>query len=181
MGVVKAYTTRVGGGPFPTELTDERGGGDRPLHADGTDIGLHMQTVGREVGVTTGRKRRCGWLDTVVVNYAAALNGFTALNITKLDVLDGLDTVKIATQYRLDGELMRPGSFPATLEDLARVEVVYETMPGWSKTAGVKTFKELPAAAQAYLRRIEELTRVKIGYVGVGAGREDMITCGFKL
>ncbi len=94
-GVAKAYTTRVGAGPFPTELTDERGGGNRPLGAPGTDIGLHMQTVGKEVGVTTGRKRRCGWLDVVVLNYSNLLNGYSSINLTKLDVMDGLDEVKI--------------------------------------------------------------------------------------
>lgn len=126
VGVVKAYTTRVGGGPFPTELTDERGGGDRPLNAPGTEIGLRLQQVGGEIGVTTGRKRRCGWFDGVVARYAHQLNGFTSLNLTKLDVLDGLDTVKIGVAYKIRGETLAPGAMPSTLEDLTAVEVVYE-------------------------------------------------------
>jgi adenylosuccinate synthase len=126
IGVVKAYTTRVGGGPFPTELTDERGGGDRPLNAPGTEIGLHLQKVGAEIGVTTGRKRRCGWLDAVVVRYAHQLNGFTSLNVTKLDVLDDLETIKIGVAYKIDGVELGWGAMPSMLEDLAKVEVVYE-------------------------------------------------------
>lgn len=127
VGVVKAYTTRVGGGPFPTELTDERGGGDRPLNAEGTEIGLKLQNVGREIGVTTGRKRRCGWLDTVVLRYADQLNGFTSLNLTKLDVLDGLDEIKIGVAYRINGQTLGRGQMPSTLEDLSKVEVEYES------------------------------------------------------
>jgi adenylosuccinate synthase len=126
VGVVKAYTTRVGGGPFPTELTDERGGGDRPLNSPGTDIGLHLQQKGFEVGVTTGRKRRCGWLDTVVLRYAHQLNGFTSLNLTKLDVLDELETIRIGVAYSINGERLGNGRMPATLEELAKVEVEYE-------------------------------------------------------
>ena len=126
VGVVKAYTTRVGGGPFPTELTDERGGGDRPLHAPGTEEGLHLQKVGREVGVTTGRKRRCGWFDAAVVRYAHTLNGFTSLNLTKLDVLDDMATLRLGVAYKLRGQLLPAGAMPSTLEDLAAVEVVYE-------------------------------------------------------
>jgi adenylosuccinate synthase len=129
VGVVKAYTTRVGGGPFPTELTDERGGGDRPLNAPGTEEGLHLQRVGREVGVTTGRKRRCGWFDAVVVRYAHTLNGFTSLNLTKLDVLDDMATLRLGVAYKLRGQVLPPGTMPSTLEDLAAVEVVYEGAP----------------------------------------------------
>lgn len=98
IGVAKAYTTRVGGGPFPTELTDERGDGDRPLNSEETDIGLYMQNEGKEYGVTTGRKRRCGWLDAVVLKYGHLINGYSGLNLTKLDVLDDLDYVKIGIQ-----------------------------------------------------------------------------------
>lgn len=127
VGVVKAYTTRVGGGPFPTELTDERGGGERPLNAPGTEIGLHLQKVGGEVGVTTGRKRRCGWFDAEVVRYAHRLNGFTSLNITKLDVLDDLESIQIGVGYSIGGERLGAGAMPSTLEDLARVEVIYES------------------------------------------------------
>ena len=109
VGVVKAYTTRVGGGPFPTELTDARGGGDRPLNAPGSDTGLHLQVKGGEVGVTTGRKRRCGWLDTVVLRYAHLLNGFSSLNVTKLDVLDELPEIKIGVGYKVRPNAARAG------------------------------------------------------------------------
>lgn len=181
MGVVKAYTTRVGGGPFPTELTDSRGGGEIPDGAPGTDTGLHLQQVGREVGVTTGRKRRCGWFDAVVVRYAHTLNSFSSLNLTKLDVLDALPEVKIGVGYTLDGALLPAGSYPSTLEDLSRVDVVYETLPGWqSSTEGVTSFKVLPKQAQAYIRRLEEVCGVPVAWVGTGPGREAMITRGFK-
>jgi adenylosuccinate synthase len=181
VGVVKAYTTRVGGGPFPTELTDERGGGDRPLNSDGTEIGLHLQKVGAEIGVTTGRKRRCGWLDTQVLRYANQLNGFTSLNLTKLDVLDDLETLRIGVGYQINGQRLAPAQMPAALEDLAKVEVIYEDFPGWkSKTSGIKTFAALPPAARAYVKRIEELTEVPVAWVGTGSGRHDMCTRGFK-
>ena len=181
VGVVKAYTTRVGGGPFPTELTDARGGGDRPDGAPGTDIGLHLQQVGREVGVTTGRKRRCGWFDAVVVRYAHTLNRFTSLNLTKLDVLDELESVSIGVAYKLDGALLPAGSYPSTLEDLSRVEVVYETLPGWrTPTKGITSWRALPPAARAYIKRLEEVTGVDVAWVGTGPKRSDMITRGFK-
>jgi len=130
LGVVKAYTTRVGAGPFPTELTDDLCGGMVPRGAPGTEIGKILQTVGAEIGVTTGRKRRCGWLDAVVLRYSHAVNGYSALNVTKLDVLDSLPEVKIGVAYALDGKTLPEGAFPSRLEDLARVQVVYETMPG---------------------------------------------------
>jgi adenylosuccinate synthase len=176
VGVVKAYTTRVGGGPFPTELTDERGGGDLPLNAPGTDIGLHLQKGGREVGVTTGRKRRCGWFDAVVVAYAHRLNGFTSLNITKLDCLDALDTLKIGVAYKVRGVVLPQGVMPSTLEDLSAVEVVYEEMPGWKcSTQGVTTFAGLPPAAQRYVRRIQKLTGVPVAWIGTGPDRSHMV------
>eukprot|EP00940_MAST-03C_sp_MAST-3C-sp2_P002522 g2522.t1 len=179
IGVVKAYTTRVGWGPFPTELTDDTCGGMVPRDAPGTDIGRHMQTVGAEIGVTTGRKRRCGWLDMVVVQYAHRLNGYRSLNLTKLDVLDDLDEVRIGVAYALDGERLPFGVMPSTLEDLERVEVIYETLPGWKTSiAECRTFADLPKEAQAYVRRVEELAGgVPVSWVGVGAGREDMATC----
>ena len=145
VGVVKAYTTRVGGGPFPTELTDSRGGGDRPDGAPGSDIGLHLQTVGREVGVTTGRKRRCGWFDAAVVQYAHTLNGFTSLNLTKLDCLDELDVVRIGVGYSLRGAVLPPGAMPSTLEDLAAVEVVYEGEREAAAVAGARARRETHA------------------------------------
>jgi len=180
MGVAKAYTTRVGEGPFPTELTDDRGGGARPHGAEGSDIGLHMQTVGAEIGVTTGRKRRCGWLDCVVLKYSHQINGYSSLNLTKLDVLDDLETLKIGVAYKVNGQLLPPGMMPATLTDLAKVEVVYESLPGWQQSiAHCRKFEELPPNAQAYVNRIEEVVGVPVTWVGVGAGREDMATKGF--
>lgn len=180
VGVVKAYTTRVGGGPFPTELTDARGGGDKPMNAPGTDIGLHLQVKGGEIGVTTGRKRRCGWLDLVVVRYAHQLNGFTSLNVTKLDVLDELDEIKIGIAYKVNGVQLKPAQMPSALEDLAAAEVVYETVKGWkTSTAGVKKFADLPKEAQSYVRMIEKLSGVPVAWVGTGAGRLDMVTRGF--
>ena len=131
---------------------------------------------------STGRKRRCGWFDAVVVRYSHTLNSFTSLNITKLDVLDALEEVRIGVAYRLDGELLPPGAFPSTLEDLARVEVVYETMPGWKcSTAGMRRFKDLPPQAQAYVLRLEAVCGVPVAWIGTGVGRHDMITRGFSV
>ncbi|KAA0167737.1 hypothetical protein FNF31_00672 [Cafeteria roenbergensis] len=176
IGVMKAYTTRVGSGPFPTELTDSRGGGDLPDFAPGTDIGLHLQTVGAEIGVTTGRKRRCGWLDAVVMRYSHMVNGYASINITKLDVLDELEEVRIGVAYSLDGQVLPPGMMPSTLEDLGRVEVQYETMPGWQTSiADCRSWDDLPANAQAYIRRVEELVGCPVSWVGVGPGREAML------
>jgi len=160
VGVVKAYTTRVGGGPFPTEQLNE--------------IGEYLQTVGFEVGVTTGRKRRCGWLDMVVVNYSTIINGYTSINITKLDILDQLDEIKIGVAYKVDGEILE--GFPANLSLLERVEVVYETVPGWkTDISKCRTFEDLPANAQSYIRRIEALCGVPVEWIGVGVDREDMV------
>lgn len=160
IGVVKAYTTRVGGGPFPTELLDA--------------TGEHLQRVGAEVGVTTGRKRRCGWLDAVVLQYSNMINGYTSINITKLDVLDELKDIKIATEYRLDGKPLK--TFPGDLDVLARVEVIYETVPGWqTDISKCRKWDDLPANAKSYVRRIEELVGVKVEWIGVGPGRDAMI------
>ncbi len=159
IGVVKAYCTAVGAGPFPTELKD--------------DTGEQLRTVGQEYGATTGRPRRCGWLDAVALPYAAWLNGFTGLAITKLDVLDGLPELKICTGYRLDGEII--ARVPDT-PDMERCEPVYEAWPGWSEpTRAARTWNDLPAKAQAYLRRIEELAGAPIRYVSVGPEREQLI------
>jgi adenylosuccinate synthase len=159
IGVVKAYTTRVGEGPFPTELS--------------CSIGKSMMTVGHEYGTTTGRPRRCGWLDLALLSYSHMLNGFASLNITKLDVLDHLDEIKICVAYKLDGKQI---TFPASLDDLALVEVVYETFPGWKcDISKAKTLAELPANAIAYLKRIEEVMDLPISWIGNGAGRTDMI------
>ena len=130
---------------------------------------------------STGRKRRCGWFDAVVVRYAHALNGFTSLNLTKLDVLDALPEVKIAVGYRLRGVPLAPGAFPALLEDLSAVEVDYETLPGWqSSTRGVTDFRALPRRAQDYVRRIEALVGAPVAYIGTGPGRHEMIQRGFS-
>ena len=160
LGVVKAYTTRVGGGPFPTELPDP--------------LGQRLRDLGGEYGATTGRPRRCGWFDAVVVRYAARVNGLTGLAITKLDVLDPFDEIRIATAYDTDG--IQQEEFPDHLSALEHVRPVYETLPGWnSPTRDVRSFDALPAAARDYLRRIEELTGVPVWMVSVGTGREQII------
>jgi adenylosuccinate synthase len=160
LGIVKAYTTRVGGGPFPTELTDE--------------IGATLAKRGNEFGSVTGRPRRCGWLDIVALRRSLQLNGVDGLCITKLDVLDGLDEVKICTGYRADGRdvnLLPPGA-----SEVERCVPVYETLPGWREsTAGVNHFSELNPAAQAYLKRIEALTGVPIAMISTGPDRDETI------
>jgi adenylosuccinate synthase len=156
LGITKAYTTRVGGGPFPTELTDA--------------TGERLRKVGDEFGATTGRPRRCGWLDTVVLRYAARVNGLWGLALTKMDVLSGLETLKVCTAYELDGK--RLTELPCDLEDFMRVQPIYEELPGWEqKLAGARTFDDLPASAQRYVRRIEELVSVPVTCVSVGAER----------
>ena len=160
LGVVKAYTTRVGSGPLPTELAE-------PLQS-------RLRELGGEYGATTGRPRRCGWFDAVVVRYAAQVNGLTGLAITKLDVLDTFEEVKICTAYRA-GDVSHD-SFPYDLAVLDHAEPVYETLPGWlSDTSAARGYDELPAAARAYLARLEELTGVPIAYVSVGTKREEII------
>lgn len=160
LGIVKAYTTRVGAGPFPTELFD----------ADGDYLGKK----GHEFGATTGRKRRCGWLDLVALRRSFTLNSITGLCITKLDVLEGLETLKLCVAYRLDGkEIDVP---PVTAEAFERCEPVYEELPGWQETtAGVTDFAALPENAQNYLRRIEELSGLPIDVISTGADREETI------
>ena len=176
VGVIKAYTTRVGSGPFPTELTDDLAGGNVPRGAPGTEIGAHMQNVGHEYGVTTGRKRRCGWFDAVVAQYGCMINGYTGINITKLDILDEIDEIKICTGYVLDGKPTGYGGMPSTLAELERVVPQYETMPGWKTTiAGTKNFEDLPIEAQNYVNRIEALVGAPVSWIGVGVGRKDMI------
>ncbi|EKE67853.1 adenylosuccinate synthase [Gallaecimonas xiamenensis] len=157
LGIVKAYTTRVGGGPFPTELDCE--------------VGHHLGTVGKEFGATTGRKRRTGWFDAVVMRRAVQINSITGFCLTKLDVLDGLETVKICTGYKLpSGEVVEVS--PLAAEDFDGIELIYEEMPGWSEsTVGVTTVEGLPAAAQAYIKRIEELTGVPIDIISTGPDR----------
>lgn len=160
IGIVKAYTTRVGAGPFPTELHDETGN--------------YMQEKGAEFGATTGRRRRCGWLDLTVVRDAARLNGLNSLSITKLDVLTGLDSLKIAVAYDLDGE--RIESKPASLGKFARCKPVYVDLPGWKEDLSpVREWDQLPRAAQDYLRAVEEIIRVPFSIISVGQGREESI------
>jgi adenylosuccinate synthase len=160
LGVVKAYTTRVGSGPLPTEIAPP--------------LGDELRELGGEYGATTGRPRRCGWFDAVVVRYAAQVNGLTGLAITKLDVLDSFDSIEVCTGYRIDGRVH--DYFPYDLTLLDRATPVYETMAGWkTQTSGARSYAELPAAARAYLERIEELTGVRIAYVSVGTKREQII------
>ncbi|WVF70876.1 adenylosuccinate synthetase [Kwoniella sp. CBS 6097] len=157
VGVIKAYTTRVGGGPFPTEQFDT--------------IGETLQEVGAEYGTVTGRRRRCGWLDLVVMKYSTMINGYTSLNLTKLDVLDGFEEIKVATGYKIDG--VEIDGFPADLDRLARVEVQYTTLPGWkTDISGFTEYEQLPENAKKYIKFIEDYLNVKVQYVGVGPGRE---------
>ena len=157
VGVVKAYTTRVGEGPFPTELED----------ADGQKL----RDVGREYGATTGRPRRCGWFDAVVSRYAVMLNGIDRWALTKLDVLDGFETIKVCVAYDVDGE--RLTTVPASVKKLARCVPVYEEFEGWmADTTQASTFDELPLKAQAYIHKLEELTGAKVGILSVGPNRD---------
>jgi adenylosuccinate synthase len=161
LGITKAYTTRVGGGPFPTEETGERG--------------EELRKLGAEFGATTGRPRRCGWLDAVMLREATAVNGYTMLAVNKLDVLSGLDEVLIAIAYRVDGKLVE--EFPMTLGELERAEPVYESHPGWTENlTGCRRFEDLPPAAQAYVNRIEALAGVPVELISVGAGRDETIS-----
>lgn len=161
LGIVKAYTTRVGKGPFPTELFDE--------------LGDLIREKGHEYGTTTGRARRCGWLDIVMLRYTARINGLTGLTITKLDTLAGLDKLKICTGYELDGKIIK--DFPASLETLARCTPVYEEVDGWQEEDmnDAKTFEQLPKNAKRYIERIEELTGVKVQLVSIGPKRSETI------
>lgn len=162
MGIVKAYNTRVGEGPFPTEF--------EPAFA------RRVREWGREFGATTGRPRRCGWFDSVLARYSTRINGLTELAITKLDVLDRLQTVKICTGYRLNGDLVQ--ELVTDLETIRMVEPVYEELPGWQQpTTSVRKFDRLPPQAQHYLRRIEELVAVPISIISVGSDREQTIFC----
>jgi len=156
-GIVKAYCTRVGNGPFPTE--------------DHGEIGERLRKQGHEFGTTTGRPRRCGWFDAVACRYASRLNGCDDLSIMKLDVLDGFDEIHVCVGYEVNGEVI--DYLPLDLEN---VKPVYKTFPGWDKTEGVRRFEDLPATAQEYLRAIEELTQTKIGMISTSPDRNDTIT-----
>lgn len=160
IGIVKAYTTRVGEGPFPSELFD--------------DVGAAIQQKGVEFGATTGRKRRCGWLDTVILENAARLNSLSGLAITKLDVLGGLAEIKICTAYDYEGQHLE--HFPTDLNVLAACKPVYETHPGWDEDiSGIRTYDDLPENARKYLERIQELAATPIQIVSVGPGRDETI------
>jgi adenylosuccinate synthase len=160
LGIVKAYTTRVGEGPFPTELDD----------ADGQRLGER----GHEFGTVTGRKRRCGWFDAVLVRQTCATSGVSGIALTKLDVLDGFETLKICTGYELDGQTL--DYLPTAADQQARVTPIYESMPGWSdSTAGARSWAELPAEAIKYVRRIEELIRTPVALVSTSPERDDTI------
>jgi len=160
VGILKAYTTRVGEGPFPTELFDE--------------FGAYLRKAGGEVGVTTGRQRRCGWFDAVIARYAARVNGLTDLFLTKLDVLSSLERVPVCVAYEIDGE--RVDEMPMTQAALHHAKPVYEQLDGWFEPLeDAKTFADLPTNAQAYVRRVEELSGAPVSAIGVGPGRDQTL------
>ncbi|MCF8025946.1 MAG: adenylosuccinate synthetase, partial [Desulfobacteraceae bacterium] len=160
IGIVKAYTTRVGKGPFPTELFD--------------DTGDLIQQKGAEFGATTGRRRRCGWIDAVMLKNAVRLNSLTGFAVTKLDVLGGLDYINICTEYRHKGKSV--ARFPTSLNMLAECEPVYETVPGWKEDiSGVRSYQELPENTRNFLARIEALTETPVEIISVGPGRNETI------
>jgi adenylosuccinate synthase len=160
---VKAYTTRVGEGPLPTELSGE--------------MGNRLRESGHEYGAVTGRPRRCGWYDAVAVRYGVRINGLDALALTKLDVLDGLDTIDICTSYRCGGRTVT--EFPSDITKLAACEPVYETLPGWSApTKGARRFQDLPEAARRYVARLEEVSGVPAAIISTGSERDDTIIRG---
>ena len=160
LGVVKAYTTRVGAGPFPTELFDK--------------WGEYLQVTGGEVGVNTGRTRRCGWYDAVIARYAARVNGFTDYFLTKLDVLTGIGEIPICVAYDVDG--VRHDEMPMTQTEFHHAVPIYETMPGWdADITGARTFDDLPSEARDYVMRLEELAGCHMSYIGVGPGRDQNV------
>jgi adenylosuccinate synthase len=160
IGIAKAYTTRVGEGPFPTELQDE--------------IGEKIRQKGGEYGATTGRPRRCGWFDAVVANHSIRLNGIREMVITKLDVLNDFDTIKICVGYRVDGKIYY--HVPSNIETLTRAEPIYEELEGWkTEVRGARSFKDLPTKAKRYIRRIEKLIGTKIMMISVGSERDETI------
>ncbi|SFN63323.1 adenylosuccinate synthase [Nitrosospira briensis] len=165
LGITKAYTTRVGAGPFPTELVD--------------DVGRHLAKRGNEFGATTGRPRRCGWFDAAALKRSIQINGVSGLCVTKLDVLDGVETLRVGVGYNLTGNGGGNGFreiLPVGAEELACCEPVYEEMPGWTgSTVGIKSFEQLPAAARAYLKRMEEVCEVPIDMISTGPDREETI------
>ena len=162
LGITKAYTTRVGSGPFPSELPTDAG------------VGHHLAQVGHEFGTVTGRARRCGWFDAALLRRSVQINGVTGMCLTKLDVLDGIETLKLCTGYTIDG--VATDIFPSGAEEAARCVPVYEEMPGWTEsTVGAKSLAALPATARAYIKRIEELVGVPVDMVSTGPDREETI------
>ncbi|AMP04852.1 adenylosuccinate synthase [Collimonas pratensis] len=162
LGITKAYTTRVGSGPFPSELPTDQG------------VGKHLASVGHEFGTVTGRARRCGWFDAALLKRSVQINGVSGMCLTKLDVLDGLETLKLCTGYTLNGKIV--DIFPVGAEEAALCQPIYEEMPGWSEsTVGAKSLDALPATARAYIKRIEELVGVPIDMVSTGPDREETI------
>jgi adenylosuccinate synthase len=164
LGITKAYATRVGSGPFPTELDIE----------NPASVGHHLSTVGQERGVVTGRARRCGWLDAAALRRSMIINGISGLCVTKLDVLDGLQEILVCTGYELDGRAV--DILPLDADEVARCKPVYERLEGWSgSTAGVTEWDGLPAAARRYLQRVEQLVEVPIDMVSTGPDRDHTI------
>ncbi|MBO9535163.1 adenylosuccinate synthase [Herbaspirillum sp.] len=162
MGITKAYTTRVGSGPFPAELPTDAG------------VGKHLASVGHEFGTVTGRARRCGWFDAALLKRSVQINGVSGMCLTKLDVLDGLESLKLCTGYKLNGKTV--DIFPVGAEEAAACEPIYEEMPGWTETTvGAKSLDALPANARAYIKRIEELVGVPIDMISTGPDREETI------
>lgn len=165
LGITKAYTTRVGSGPFPTELNDS--------------VGKHLAKRGNEFGATTGRPRRCGWFDAVAMKRSIQINGISGLCVTKLDVLDGVETLRIGVGYELDNKEKKEESstiLPIGADELARCKPIYEEMPGWmDSTVGIKSFKQLPKAAQNYLKCMESVCEIPVDMVSTGPGREETI------
>ena len=160
LGILKAYTTRVGSGPFPTELFDESG--------------EYLSKTGGEIGVTTGRRRRCGWFDAVIARYATRVNGITDYFLTKLDVLSSLETVPVCVGYTIDGK--RTNDMPMTQSDIARAVPIYEELPGWCEDiSAAREFDDLPGKARDYVLRVEELAGAPVSCIGVGPGREQTI------
>jgi adenylosuccinate synthase len=160
VGVSKAYTTRVGGGPFPTELDDQDG--------------EHLQKKGHEFGATTGRPRRCGWLDVVALRYAIQSNGCSSLALTKLDVLGGIETIRLAIGYKLDGQEI--DNIPADVREIERIEPIYEELEGWEEDiSGLREMEDLPKAAQYYIKRLESLINIPVDIISVGPGRIETI------
>jgi len=168
LGITKAYCTRVGAGPFPSELYDA----DNPARQEA--IGLQLATVGKEFGSVTGRPRRTGWMDAAALKRSIQINGVTGLCMTKLDVLDGLDTVRLCVGYKIDGNTI--DILPRGAVDVARCEPVYEDFPGWTQsTVGVTSWDQLPVQAQNYLKRIEEVSGIPIDMVSTGPDRDETI------